>query len=106
MPIIKSAKKKMRKDKVRTKHNEEIRNKLKGLVKNARRTPNPKVLQELHSALDKAVKIKLIHANKAARLKSRLSKGSTAGSQVSGKSGPGKKAQAKKRPARSAKSKK
>jgi small subunit ribosomal protein S20 len=77
MPIIKSAKKKMRKDKVRTLHNTDIKNKLKGLLKSARRSPDPKILQELQSALDKAVKTKLIHANKAARLKSRLSKGTS-----------------------------
>lgn len=75
MPIIASAKKKMRKDKKRESHNEAIKNKLKGFIKSARRTPTPKILQELQSALDKAVKTKLIHANRAARLKSRLSKG-------------------------------
>jgi small subunit ribosomal protein S20 len=74
MPVIKSAIKKMRKDRERTKHNLVIKLNLKDLIKKARRTPSPKTLQEVQKALDKAVKTKLIHANKASRLKSRLSK--------------------------------
>jgi small subunit ribosomal protein S20 len=74
MPIIKSAKKKMRKDKKRTLHNEQIKNNLKRLVKDARRNQSAESLQKVFSALDKAAKIKFIHPNKAARLKSRLSK--------------------------------
>ncbi len=74
MPIIRSAKKKMRQDKKRTAHNSKIKDALKMLIKKMRREPSSKALQEVSSALDKAVKTKLIHANKAARLKSRLSK--------------------------------
>lgn len=74
MPIIKSAIKKMRKDKKREAHNKEFKDKIKGLVKNMRQKPSGKVLSELASALDKAVKVKLIHANRSVRLKSRLSK--------------------------------
>jgi small subunit ribosomal protein S20 len=74
MPIIKSAKKKMRKDKTRTLHNEQIKGNIKRLVKDARRNPSPDSLQKVFSALDKAAKVKFIHPNKAARLKSRLSK--------------------------------
>jgi small subunit ribosomal protein S20 len=74
MPIIKSAKKKMRKDKTRTSHNKRIENNLKQLVKTMRRNPSADSLTPVFSSLDKAVKTKLIHANKAARLKSRLSK--------------------------------
>jgi small subunit ribosomal protein S20 len=73
MPIIKSAQKKMRQDKKRTARNLMVKNSIKSLVKNMRRTPNAKALQEVSSVLDKAVKINLIHANKSARLKSRLS---------------------------------
>lgn len=64
----------MRKDKKLTAHNLEIKNKLKNLIKKMRRNPSAEALQEVTSALDKAVKTKYIHANKAARLKSRLSK--------------------------------
>ncbi|MCL5784843.1 MAG: 30S ribosomal protein S20 [Patescibacteria group bacterium] len=74
MPIIKSAIKKVRKDKVRTARNKKRENTLKSLVKKARVTKTAKDLQAAFSALDKAAKVKLIHPNKAARLKSRLSK--------------------------------
>lgn len=74
MPIIRSAKKKMRKDKIRTERNEKKETILKGLIKNMRRTPSLEILSQVMSALDKAAKTNLIHPNKAARLKSRLSK--------------------------------
>lgn len=64
----------MRKDKKRTAHNKIIKDRIKGLVKNMRQKPSEKTLRELASSLDKAVKVKFIHANKSARLKSRLSK--------------------------------
>ena len=75
MPIIKSAIKKVRKDKVRTARNKKRESALKALVKKAHSSKKAKDLQAAFSALDKAVKVKLIHPNKAARLKSRLSKG-------------------------------
>lgn len=74
MPIIKSAKKKLRKDIKRTQHNLTIKDRLKGLVKRVRRAPSEEAMQNAASALDKAAKKKLIHPNKAARLKSRLAK--------------------------------
>lgn len=75
MPIIKSAIKKVRKDKTRTARNKKRELGLKSLIKKARVSKSPKDLQAAYSALDKAAKVKLIHPNKAARLKSRLSKG-------------------------------
>lgn len=74
MPIIKSAIKKVRKDKVRTTRNKKREQNLKSLIKKARTTKGAKELQAVFSALDKAAKVKLIHPNKAARLKSRLSR--------------------------------
>lgn len=74
MPIIKSAQKKMRKDKKLTAHNAAKKINLKNLIKQIRKNPSPAVFQQLQSSLDKAVKTNLMHANKAARLKSRLSK--------------------------------
>ncbi len=74
MPIIRSAIKKVRKDKVRTTRNKKRETSLKLAIKKARITKTPKTLQAAFSALDKAVKVHLIHPNKAARLKSRLSK--------------------------------
>lgn len=74
MPLIKSAIKKMRKDKERTLRNAKRENAMKKVVKTARRAPNAKNLTAAFSALDKAAKVNLIHKNKASRLKSRLSK--------------------------------
>ena len=74
MPLIKSAIKKLRKDKVRTVRNQARKLALKNLIKKARLAQNPTNLQAVFSALDKAAKVKLIHPNKASRLKSRLSK--------------------------------
>ncbi len=74
MPIIKSAKKKMLQDRKRTEHNKILKDNLRGLIKNTRRKPSMENLSEAASALDKAVKTKLIHKNTASRLKSRLAK--------------------------------
>lgn len=74
MPIIKSAIKKVRKDKTRTVRNKKRENTLNFLIKKAKASKTAKTLQAAYSALDKASKVKLIHPNKAARLKSRLSK--------------------------------
>jgi small subunit ribosomal protein S20 len=73
MPILKSSKKKMRRDKTATARNAEKKTVIKSLVKTMRRTPNADNWSKAASALDKAVKTNFIHANKAARLKSRLS---------------------------------
>jgi small subunit ribosomal protein S20 len=74
MPIIKSALKKVRKDKVRTARNKKREEILKKIIKAARKNPNTKNLMAAFSALDKAAKVNLIHQNKASRLKSHLSK--------------------------------
>lgn len=72
MPIIKSAIKKVRKDKLRTARNKKRESNFKSLLKKARNSKAAKDIQAAFSALDKAAKVKLIHPNKAARLKSRL----------------------------------
>lgn len=74
MPLIQSAIKKVRKDKKRTARNKKREILLKSLVEKARANKTAKNLQAAFSALDKAAKVHLIHPNKAARLKSRLSK--------------------------------
>lgn len=74
MPIIRSAIKKVRKDKVRTARNKKRELALKKAIKKVRLTKSAKDLRVVYSALDKAAKVGLIHKNKAARLKSRLSK--------------------------------
>lgn len=74
MPVIKSAIKKVRKDKVRTARNKKRGSALKSLIKKVRVLQTAESLQTVYSALDKAAKVHLIHPNKSARLKSRLSK--------------------------------
>ncbi len=74
MPLLKSSKKKMRHDRKVTERNDEKKKVLKGLVKNMRRTPSKESFSSVMSGLDKAAKNHLIHPNKAARIKSRLSK--------------------------------
>lgn len=68
----------MRKDKVRTGKNKIKKENLKSLIKKVRRSNTAENLTAVFSALDKAAKTKLIHPNKASRLKSRLSKGNSA----------------------------
>ena len=74
MPIIKSAKKKLRQDKKRTKQNLLVKRSVKETVLAFKRKPTLASLAKLVSSLDTAVKKKIFHPNKAARLKSRLSK--------------------------------
>lgn len=74
MPVIKSAKKKLRQDKKRTLHNAKAEASLKLAVKAARKNPTDKTLRAATQAADKAAKRHIIHANKAARIKSSLAK--------------------------------
>ncbi|MCX6816977.1 MAG: 30S ribosomal protein S20 [Candidatus Beckwithbacteria bacterium] len=74
MPILKSAIKKLKQDKKRTKVNKPYREKYRLAVKTARIHPSLKTLKLAAAALDKAAKKKVIHKNKANRLKSRLTR--------------------------------
>lgn len=74
MPVTKSAWKALRKDQRRTKVNQAIRIKMKAAVKKAQLKPTLINLKLASQLLDRAAKKKVIHQNKAARLKSRLSK--------------------------------
>lgn len=74
MPIIKSAKKKLRQDRRRTLVNKRYRQNLKVALKQAREKKTKKAVKEAYRALDRAAKRRIIHKNKAARLKSRLMK--------------------------------
>lgn len=80
MPIIKSAQKKLRKDKKRTERNVETKKAYKASVKvitksaHDKKKIDAKKAQDAQSKIDKAAKKHLIHPNKAARLKSRVSK--------------------------------
>lgn len=74
MPILKSALKKLRQDKKRTLINKPYRVKMREAVKQMRLKKTKKALESAFAALDKAAKRKVIHKNRAARLKSRLSR--------------------------------
>ncbi len=74
MPIIKSAKKKLRKDKKRTAQNEGIKNTLRDTIKKARKSPTDKTVKAAVSLADKAAKRHILHKNKAAHIKAVLSK--------------------------------
>jgi small subunit ribosomal protein S20 len=74
MPLLKHAKKKLRQDKKRTLANKKVKVTYKEQVKAAKEAPNGETLSAAFSSVDKAVKHHLIHPNKAARMKSSLSK--------------------------------
>jgi small subunit ribosomal protein S20 len=74
MPIIARAAKKLRHDKKRTIQIAVIRAGIRTIVKSFRKSPSKKSLDKVFQALDKAAKRNVIHKNKSARLKSRLSK--------------------------------
>lgn len=74
MPIIASAKKKMRQDEKRHDFNVKIKDAFKQAIKELRKTPSTGNMSKAFSALDSAAKKHVIHPNKASRLKSRLAK--------------------------------
>lgn len=74
MPVTKSAKKKLRKDKNRRLMNTKFENLLERGLKKAAKKPTLENVREAIKVIDKSTKKNIIHKNKAARLKSRLSK--------------------------------
>lgn len=76
MPIIKSAIKKVRKDKKKTKVNSLYIKAYQTTLKKIRKggVGEKKLINLFYSQIDKAVKHNIIHKNKATRLKSRVSK--------------------------------
>jgi len=74
MPVTKSAKKKLRKDKKRTKTNLIYKTNYRNAIKKLKKSRNPDLLTEVYSKIDKAAKKGVIHKNKAARLKSKITK--------------------------------
>lgn len=73
MPVTKSAIKKLRQDKKKTAVNKKILQQVDSAVKGIKKTKKV-TINEAYSKIDKAAKKGLIHLNKAARLKSQLSK--------------------------------
>ncbi|MEK7534157.1 MAG: 30S ribosomal protein S20 [Patescibacteria group bacterium] len=74
MPVIKSAKKKLRQDKKRTLQNKSIENLFKKMVKEAQKNPSEENIKKAVSVVDKMAQKNTIHKNKASRIKSTLSK--------------------------------
>ena len=74
MPVIRSAKKKLRQDKKKEKVNKILKASFKNAVKDAEKSKTSEKIKKAVTLLDKAVKKGLLHKNKAARIKSRLSK--------------------------------
>lgn len=74
MPILKNAKKALRSSQKKAEVNGRIKSMLKTMTDKMVKTPTQEVLNLAFSAIDKAKKRNVIHANKAARLKSRMSK--------------------------------
>jgi small subunit ribosomal protein S20 len=76
VPNVKSAEKRMRTNKIREQRNKSKRSRLRTALKNAQKAETPEAAAatflEAKSLLDRAAARRLIHPNKAARLKSRL----------------------------------
>lgn len=116
MPIIKSAKKRVRTSRKATVRNAKTKREFKSAVKKlqkvlkAGKKATSEDISKAQSAIDKAVKKNVIHRNKAARISSQLAKDAKAGgvklakkaAKPAAKPAP-KKAPAKKQPSKKAK---
>lgn len=74
MPITLGAIRKQRADKLKAEINLKVKQAYKDAVREMRKKATAKNLVTVFSKVDRAAKSHVIHANKAARLKSRLSK--------------------------------
>ncbi|OGH24134.1 MAG: hypothetical protein A3B47_04675 [Candidatus Levybacteria bacterium RIFCSPLOWO2_01_FULL_39_24] len=74
MPVIRSAKKKLKADRKRESVNKKAQVFINFVIKKAQRKPSPESIRKAFKAIDKGVKKDIFHKNKAARLKSRLLK--------------------------------
>lgn len=77
MPIIKSAIKKLRQAEKKAAQNRERKTSFKKILDTFKKSPTEKHLSAVFSSLDKLAKTKVIHRNKASRLKSRMAKRAT-----------------------------
>jgi small subunit ribosomal protein S20 len=85
MPVIKSAKKKLKVDRKRESANKKTESSIDFVIKKAQKKPTPTSIREAFKAIDKGVKKNIFHKNKGARMKSKLSKLINKKSQVSTK---------------------
>jgi len=74
MPVIKSAKKKLRFDRKRESSNKKAEAFIDFVIKKAQKKPSPGNIREAFRTIDKGVKKDIFHKNKGARIKSRLAK--------------------------------
>jgi len=74
MPVTKTAKRALRGSTRKKAVNKNIMTRLEVALRNAKKSPTKKNIQEVFSLSDKARKKRIIHKNKAARIKSRASK--------------------------------
>ncbi len=74
MPVIRSAKKKLKVDRKRESSNKKTEAFINLVIKKTQRKPTPENIQKAFKAIDKGTKKDIFHKNKAARIKSRLSK--------------------------------
>jgi small subunit ribosomal protein S20 len=108
MPIIKSAKKRVRTARRAAVRNSKTRRNLKSALKLFAKSPSSKAMSSTQSKLDKAVKKGVVHKNKAARLKKQAAaRAKAAGVKPAKaavkKAAPAKKPAAKKSPAKKTK---
>jgi len=74
MPVIKSAKKALRQSGRNRLSNDKRRQDFREAIKGFRENPTLKLLSGAYSSLDRAVDNKVIHLNRASRLKANLQK--------------------------------
>jgi small subunit ribosomal protein S20 len=74
MPIIKSARKRVRVAQKATARNVKTKRQFKNALKSVSKKPTSQSVRDAQSAIDKAVKKHVIHKNKAARLKRRAAR--------------------------------
>lgn len=74
MPVIKSAKKKLKVDRKRESYNKKVRSLINSTIKKTQKKPTQESVRKAFRVIDMGVKKDILHKNKAARIKSRLSK--------------------------------
>jgi len=74
LPTHKSAKKRLKTNRKSNTRNRAVKSRLRTLVKHAETSVDEASLKEAVSLLDRAARKKVIHPNKASRMKSRLAK--------------------------------
>lgn len=94
MPILKNAKKALRVSKRKAERNRVVKSKMKTMMDKAKKAISTDTLSGAFSAIDRAARKHMLHPNKAARLKSQLSKRLAGGTEVKA-SAPKAKAKAK-----------